>query len=226
VGTYATSSGPILTLAEVWNGTSWSIQTTPNPSGTTLSSLLGVSCTAANACVAVGYNFTSSGVTLTLAEVWNGTTWTIQTTPNPSGATTSELLGVSCTAANACVSTGYDEGGSGDEVTLAEVWNGTQWAIKSTPNPSGATTSVLLGVSCTAANACVSVGDDQGAGDQVTLAEVWNGTKWAVQPTPVPSGATYSTLKGVSCTAASCVGAGSYDNISGGSVTLAEAEGA
>jgi hypothetical protein len=225
VGLYSSSSGAILTLAEVWNGTSWSVQTTPNPSGATLSALSEVSCTAANACVAVGYGFTSSGVTLTLAEVWNGTTWAIQTTPNPSGATTSEFSGVSCTAANACVSVGFDEGGSGDEVTLAEVWNGTIWAIKPTPNPSGATTSELIGVSCTAANACASTGYDQGTGDQLTLAEVWNGTKWAIRPTPIPAGAIYSALKGVSCTAATCIAAGVYDNIAGDSLTLAEAEG-
>jgi hypothetical protein len=32
VGNYTSSAGVIETLAERWNGTEWSIQTTPNPS--------------------------------------------------------------------------------------------------------------------------------------------------------------------------------------------------
>jgi hypothetical protein len=227
VGSYeSSSSGPIVPLAEVWNGTGWAVQTTPDPSSSTLSQLLGVSCTAAKACLAVGSNFTSSGDTLTLAEVWNGTTWAIQSTPNPSGATTSELLAVSCTAAKACVAVGSYLASSGDTLTLAEVWNGTTWAIQSTPNPSGATTSELLAVSCTAAKACVSVGNQQGgSGDQLTLGEAWNGSKWTVESTPNPSGATYSNLSGASCAGATCAAVGTYDNIAGVNLTLAASEG-
>jgi len=50
----------------------WTIQ--PTPSGTTLP---GVSCTSATACSAVG----SGG----LAELWNGSTWTIQPPPGVAG---------------------------------------------------------------------------------------------------------------------------------------------
>ena len=45
----------------------------------------GVSCTSATACTAVGYD-ASVGTTVTLAERWNGTSWKIQSTPNPTGA--------------------------------------------------------------------------------------------------------------------------------------------
>lgn len=47
----------------------------------------GISCTASSACTAAGYQETSTGTTETLAEAWNGTSWTVQTTPNPSGTT-------------------------------------------------------------------------------------------------------------------------------------------
>jgi hypothetical protein len=40
--------------AEAWYGTSWSIQTTPVPSGALSSFLSGVACTSAGACTAVG----------------------------------------------------------------------------------------------------------------------------------------------------------------------------
>ena len=67
-------------------GLSWKIQPTPNPSGATFSYLNGVSCTAATACIAVGYSRNSTGTDLALAERWNGSSWRIQPTPNPAGA--------------------------------------------------------------------------------------------------------------------------------------------
>jgi hypothetical protein len=51
--------------------TGWSIQPTPNPAGSPVSLLNGVSCTSATACTAVGgYNNGTAGVTL--AEHWSG----------------------------------------------------------------------------------------------------------------------------------------------------------
>jgi hypothetical protein len=59
VGSFGTEpdSAPNATLVEVWDGTDWQIQHTPNPgSGESLGdvSLTGVSCTGAAACSAVG----------------------------------------------------------------------------------------------------------------------------------------------------------------------------
>ena len=45
---------------------------------------------------------------MTLAEVWDGSTWTVQSTPNPTGATSGSLYGVSCTSATACTAVGTD----------------------------------------------------------------------------------------------------------------------
>jgi len=63
------------TLAEVWDGTSWSSRPTPNPKdpGTNGSVLSGVSCASATACMAVGHYYAG------LAEAWNGTSWSIRT---------------------------------------------------------------------------------------------------------------------------------------------------
>ena len=68
------------TLAEAWNGTSWSIESTPDR--TQHASLVAVSCTSADACIAVGSTGDSTSTYRTLAEFWNGTSWVIQTTPN------------------------------------------------------------------------------------------------------------------------------------------------
>ena len=62
------ASGTVVTLAEVRNGTSWTVQTTPNPPGATESSLYGVLCSPATACTAVGWYGTSSDLGVTLAE--------------------------------------------------------------------------------------------------------------------------------------------------------------
>jgi hypothetical protein len=224
VGTYLTS-GPQVTLAERWNGTSWAIQSTPNPTGAVGSALSTVSCAVAGACTAVG-SYVKSGARLTLAERWNGTSWAIQSTPNPTGATFNSIGGVSCTAASACTASGTYTNSSGTQMTLAERWNGSSWAIQATPNPSGAKSSSLGGVSCTAASACTASGTyTNSSGTQLTLAESWNGTTWAIQATPSPTGGTGSVLDSVSCTASStCTAVGFYTNSSGARLTLAEGE--
>jgi hypothetical protein len=59
-------------LAEGLNGPTWTIEATPSPAGATSSVLSAVSCTAANACAAVGYYITASGTDLPLAEGYSG----------------------------------------------------------------------------------------------------------------------------------------------------------
>jgi len=71
------------TLVEHWNGTTWSTITSPNPTNATGSQLASVSCTRTTNCVAVGTYSAGNTSQLTLAERWNGTTWSIVTTPTP-----------------------------------------------------------------------------------------------------------------------------------------------
>jgi hypothetical protein len=203
------------TLAEAWDGTTWTIQ-----SASVSGALSGVSCPATNRCTAVG----SSGAA-TLAEAWNGTGWAAQSIPNPSGATSSALSGVSCASAVACLAVGQYTAGTGSDTALAESWTASGgWSITSPAIPAGATSSVLGGVSCTSATACVAVGHYVTAsGAQKTLAEQWNGGVWTIQATPNPSGASQANLSGVSCSAAgACTAVGDYIDALGVDVTLAE----
>ena len=205
VGTYVKASGIGVNLAEQWNGTSWRILPTPNPSGIALSGLLGVACTSSSACMAVGSSATTAGAPRALAERWNGARWSIQTTPSPAGG--SALNGVSCTSASACTAVGSSAAG-----TLAERWNGTRWTIQTTPNPPQGSGG-LSGVSCTSASACTAVGGSSAG----TLAESWNGTSWSIQPTPNPAqGGGF--LTSVACTSASACTAVGVSNAG----TLAE----
>jgi hypothetical protein len=177
-----------LTLVEVWDGTAWTVQSSPNRSSGELSTnaLNAISCTSSVACTAVGFSREDNGTEVTLAEAWNGTSWTIQNTPNPVGATYSRLQGVSCSSASACTAVGFSSAG-----VLAEIWNGSAWTLQNTPNPGGS--SELAAVSCTSGMACMAVGSSVGE----TLAERWDGSNWTMQTTPNPRGD--DILLGVSC---------------------------
>lgn len=205
-------------LAERWNGTSWAIQAAQNLSGALNSEFKGVSCpTGSSSCVAVGDFFNSASAMNMFAETWNGTSWTIQPVPHPS-TTRGVLNGVSCSSSTACTAVGTYLNGSSANVTLAERWNGTSWALQSTPNPSGSTDATLQGVSCPSATSCMAVGRFfNGATNRWTrLAEQWDGSNWTIKPTQNGSGETFSTLNGVSCTASTaCTTVGGYSSKTG-----------
>lgn len=57
--------------------------------------LSGVSCTSATSCTVVGHQTEITGEVTTVAEYWNGTTWTRKTTPNEFGASSNQLASVS-----------------------------------------------------------------------------------------------------------------------------------
>lgn len=119
VGVWKNKAGEQFTLAYRFNGvTTWTLQSTPNPSGNKASALQDVSCATETSCTAVG-SWIGSGSTKTLAEVWNGTSWSIQATPNPASATFSSLFGVSCRSTS-CMSVGWSSNSSGADTTLSE----------------------------------------------------------------------------------------------------------
>ena len=70
-------------------------------------------------CTAVGYYYAANATTGIYAEAWNGTRWSLQTTPVPPGTADSALFGVSCTSASTCTAVGYYSGRSGITVSLA-----------------------------------------------------------------------------------------------------------
>lgn len=203
----------------------WRAEPTPNPAVQRNGNLLGAACSGPTACTAVGSAFNGAGLTVPLAEGWNGTRWTIQPTPVPRGATYATLTGVSCAAERVCTAAGYYYDRAGNIETLAERWDGTRWAVQVTPNPAIAVASGFFAVSCTSAAACTATGDDHGVlGGSQPLAERWNGRRWTIQAITGPRGAQASGLFGVSCTGpAACTAAGAYVSGSGVTRTLAEA---
>src|SRR4029079_11085749 len=79
-------------FVEHWNGTSWSIVSTPSPPDTTNSQLKGVSCPSTTSCYAVGYYFNGSVTNTILVEHWNGTRWSVMTSPNPADLADTAML--------------------------------------------------------------------------------------------------------------------------------------
>ncbi len=113
-----TASGPAQTLIEQWDGTTWSIVPSPNSSSSQYNYLDGVSCTSASACTAVGSDpLASASPAQTLIEQWDGTTWSIVPSPNPS--TSDYLTAVSCPSTSACTAVGSGKTTSGFVETSA-----------------------------------------------------------------------------------------------------------
>ena len=123
-GDYFAEPLGIQPLIETWDGSTWTA--TPNPTQSTVvpSLLNGVDCVSASECTAVGQSTNESAGTNvskalaghenqvyaaqdteTLAEVWNGSTWSLETTPNQ-GTNGTVFEAVSCVGASQCVAAG------------------------------------------------------------------------------------------------------------------------
>ena len=205
-----------------WNGAAWAAQAAPAPSGASATRLMGVSCSSFTSCQAVGSYTTSSEVVATLGLTWNGTSWSLSSTPTPSGAKSSELLSASCNSSTVCRAVGRYVDSEGAVQPLAVGWNGTSWTLQALPTPSGSTRTELLGISCTSSTSCEAVGTYVSSGAEKTLVEAWNGTSWTVVSSPNPSASQASSLSSVSCASSSaCLAVGRYTNSSGVTEPLA-----
>jgi hypothetical protein len=211
VGHYMSHAyGYPLALVERFNGSSWSLQSLPNPRGHNSDALEAVSCPSATDCIAVGYSFSSvgpgGGSPQTLAEHWNGSGWNVMRTVNPAGREKENYLyGVSCTSSRACTAVGSYVDKRGPDAPLAERWNGHSWKVQFVPDPEKKFGTGLDGVSCSGRTSCTAVGTYyvNNNGGNRTLAEHWGGHHWRVQSTPRVHGAASVYLNGVSCTSAS-----------------------
>jgi hypothetical protein len=183
--TNVTSSGYQHPLADLFDGTSWSLtHTVAVNDRTNISQLTGLSCTSTNWCAAVGFRSTDGdwgqeGEAQPLIEAWNGTTWTVQVTPTIQTPSGGQLAAVSCPSPVACIAIGN---GSTSGGFLAEQWNGTSWQIQATPQLTGNIDSVHA-ISCGALSTCVAVGDTVRTTDPyrtIPLTELWNGTSWQI----------------------------------------------
>jgi hypothetical protein len=93
VGTRTDGNGKFKTLIEHFDGTNWSMVPSPNP-GTTGNQLYAVHAISSTSVWAVGQRLGTSGPDRALIEHWNGTCWSVVTSPLD-GASSTVLYGVS-----------------------------------------------------------------------------------------------------------------------------------
>jgi hypothetical protein len=196
-----TCTAVILPAAIAGAGSGWTVAKTPN-ADTQNNTLLAISCPSKTTCIAVGfYDDASTLQNRTLAERWNGSKWTLMSSPNP-GAFADRLTGISCKSATSCMAVGYQlTSNTSPDRSLAMSWNGTAWKALATPNVGS--NNRLAGVSCARTNACMAVGIHSLSlppTGNATLAMIWNGSKWKLSSSPNGPG-TNDWFNAVSCVA-------------------------
>jgi hypothetical protein len=244
---YDTTAFAPITLTERWNGAAWSLVDSPNGilSDNTLHS---VSCPAVSFCLAVGTSSTpGTAVTSTLAEAWNGASWSVVS--NPLTGADLNLMEVSCASPSFCLSVGFGPGGGPFGLVADQLlWGGSAWSvpdIAASPPPvaalacvsasfcmaasnnsfsqwNGSTWSALpvaasseddavAALTCTSPSFCLAVGSRDGhetGYESQTLAKEWNGTAWSYVPTADATTLANNDLADVSCTDSACTAVG------------------
>ena len=112
------------TLAEHWDGSSWRRIPSPNV-GSRSSVLRDVDATAPNDVWAVGWWIGSTGFGRTLAERWDGSTWSVVPTPRAGGGDRF-LTAVAATAPDDVWAVGW-QGRSDTSRGLLLHWDGSRW---------------------------------------------------------------------------------------------------
>lgn len=220
----ANSSSTAQGYIEQWKGTSWSLDTLPDPNNGMNTYLNAISATSASDVWAVGYELTGTTAANERYETyslhWNGSAWAIVPMPAVSGS--DNLLDYEFNSIDAISPTNvWAVGDSGDNAdvggtparTLIEHYNGTSWSI--VPSPTAGTGPTLTGVAAESASDVWAVGYDtpSGATTPQTLTMNWNGTAWSTVSSPDVGSS--SRLAGVSSTAGGPVWSAGYSGTSG-----------
>ena len=210
---FTAGAGAGRSVIESWNGTAWSLVSSPTI-GTGANSLFGVACVSTASCKAVGAYWDKANNSHTLIESWNGRAWSARSGPSP-GTMTNQLLGVSCASASSCHAVGYSANSINvhrvlNERTLVESWNGHSWSVVPSPNP-GSGNDQLNDVACVSPKSCTAVGNSltSTGNENRTLVESWNGHTWSFVSSP--NRGAFGALNGVSCVSAkACQAVGNY----------------
>lgn len=122
--------------------------------------------------------------------------WTVVASPHPNNIN-SGLSGVAVVSATNIWAVGGQGSQSHGGNTMIEHWNGAQWQIVPSANPS-TEYNRLNAVSAISATNVWAVGFTSTGSTQNTLIEHWNGVKWSVVPSPATNIAFLSGIAAVS----------------------------
>jgi hypothetical protein len=176
---YSTSSGRQRTLIERWNGTQWRVVTSPNAGTSGDNVLTSVDALSGTNAWAVGSSRTSTS-RKSLIQRWNGTSWTIVSSPNP-GTLGNSLLGVKATGPNDIWAVGWKNSGNGLRSLLLH-YDGTGWTEEAAVPNVGTGDNVLTGISAVSNNDVWATGYYVDNTQYKTLTLHYNGTTWSHVP--------------------------------------------
>jgi hypothetical protein len=177
-----------LTLAEHFDGNSWSVARTPNV-GPNFSEFFGAAAADGRAW-AVGVNLDDNFRTRGLIESWNPRSqqWTVDDSPQPGVERDLLFSATAVSGANVWVvgdqqaTDGPLDGGR--FATLIEHWNGAHWDAIPGDNP-GRAGNHLFAVAARGDDDIWAVGQrNDGAAPDHELIEHWDGRQWSSVPTP------------------------------------------
>jgi hypothetical protein len=197
VGSYLNSAYQDRALIEVWNPQtqSWSIADNPQP-GSRRDMAFGASALSPNDVWVVGDQEGANGVFETLAEHWDGSSWTVAPTPDP-GAAGNHLYAVDAVSPDDVWAVGESLTGT-QGVPLVEHWDGSSWTVVPTPATSGSD-KLLDGVTVSRSGDVWAVGeaDSPAGGGQPLVMHLDPVQGWQVPALPaLPKAANWSYLYG------------------------------
>src|SRR6266567_1841544 len=200
----------------------WRVIQSPNPTPTVI--LSGVAAISANNVWAVGrFTSDSNPSPRALALQWDGTHWQVGALPNP-GTTEDALTAVTAVAANDIWAVGHMQPGSSgiQNASLVEHWDGSQWLVVSSPNV-GSRDNLLSGVAADSASSAWAVGTADGdVGPTTTFILHWNGSQWAVTPSPSPGSSINALAAPVALSATNAWAVGYFQQANRSQRTLTE----
>ena len=210
MGSYSAGANGENTLAERWNGVSWTVVSTPNATTTYWDQANGVTCVSSTECWAVGYYNTGSG-SLTLDRRVDRC-HVDHRQRRGRRRDSNNLYGVTCWSATECWAVGRTRltvpapieplSRNGTEVL------GAQIRLQTATAPQSLST---ISLTCRA-HRHPSVGPSgaprSSCGPSQAIVEEWKGDSWQIVPSPASP---YSELYGVTCAApGDCWAVGSY----------------
>jgi hypothetical protein len=180
----------LLALAPPSLAQSFSIKVVPTPDPGPFQSLVSaLAAPSVDEAWAVGEFLDAGAVEKTLAIRFDGANWIAVPSANQ-GTQQDDLTGVAAPAPGDVWAVGGSMFSNGTQITLVQHWNGSQFVIVPSPNPTGTTGNSRLNAICALApDNLWAAGEFIASGqDILPLVEHWDGSTWTIVPTTVGAG--------------------------------------
>jgi hypothetical protein len=143
---------PLDSAGKTWKGYS------PSP-GAQRDILTSVAAISDNDVWATGEQMDSAGTWHTLAEHWNGTSWTAVPSADP-GAAGDEFFGVRAVSSTSVYAVGAESGSGFPDKALIEHWDGSKWSVLNSPADN---TESLMAYGVTGSDTALTVAGNRGS---------------------------------------------------------------